>query len=63
MTQDKFTAVLNKYADFILKQERSNRIRSKGVLKREQLPFVSTDNNSIDVDAPPVQLAEDHRRG
>jgi hypothetical protein len=47
VTKDNHTAVLNKYADFILKQERSNRIRSKGVLKREQLPFVSTDDSAV----------------
>ena len=35
VTQDNFTSVLNKYTDFILKQERSYRIRSIGVLKRE----------------------------
>lgn len=32
---DNFTAVFNKYADLILKQERCYRIRSKGVLERE----------------------------
>lgn len=42
VTQNNYTAVLNKYADFILKQEGCYRIRSKGFLKREHPPFVST---------------------